>query len=283
MKVIIAYGLPGSGKTFYGRQMEERLEGIHIELDRPAEEGGPARISEVLTPEILSTAISRGCLYVDSLVTTNRSLLAAVGETWEALLENGFDENKTLIFEILAFQGTREQCIRNVGRRNDGRNVDVSVGSMPYEVIDDRKLENEVQRLGRGKSCRIVERKVWDDDIWDNHFQPLLDGSRRFTDGKTLIYSDDWSLGGTWGDCWGNSGTISADDEPKDFKEFDSLLETVCPNITFLQYKSIFENCVDKEQWNVNDYYGGFERRCRFRADIAKLYAELKRRGIIGQ
>lgn len=283
MKVVIAYGLPGSGKTYYGRQLEETHEGIHLELDRPSESGGPARISEALTPEIFSTAVFRGCLYVDSLVTTNRSLLAAVRETWEALLGNGFSENETLIFEILAFQGTRGQCIRNVGRRNDGRNVDVSAGGMPYEAIDARRLENAVQKLGRGKSCRITERKVWADDTWDNHFQPLLDRSGRHTDGKSLIYSEDWSLGGTWGDCWGNSGKIDADDEPKDFKEFDSLLEDVCPGITFLQYKSIFENCVDKEQWDVSDYYGGYERRCRFRADISRLYTELKKRGIIEQ
>lgn len=283
MKVVIAYGLPGSGKTHYGRRIEDRHEGIHIELDRPAEAGGPARISEMLTPEILSTAIFRGCLYVDSLVTTNRSLLAAIRETWEALLGNGFSENEPVIFEILAFQGTREQCTRNVERRKDGRNVEVSVGSMPYEAIDTRKLDDEIHSLGKEKLCRIVERKVWADDIWDNHFQPLLDRSLRHTDGKSLIYSDDWGLGGTWGDCWGNSGAIEPDEEPKDFKEFDSLLEDVCPGITFLQYKSIFENCVDKEQWDVSDYYGGRERRCRFRADIAKLYAELKRRGIIEQ
>ena len=95
-----------------------------------------------------------------------------------------------------------------------------------------------------------------------------------------FLKSDRWSNGGTWGNYWGDSGSIAAE-TPKEFIEFDELLEKLCPNITFLQYKRVRELCVTCESDYENDYYSGREEYSYWVCDLKQLHNALAERNLI--
>lgn len=83
------------------------------------------------------------------------------------------------------------------------------------------------------------------------------------------FYSEKWSNGGTWCDCWDNSGTISPQDPlPKSnvfdsnrkSKTFNTLIKQLCTSEDF-----ILDNCEFREEdCGEGDYYGGYEYRSRW-------------------
>lgn len=98
---------------------------------------------------------------------------------------------------------------------------------------------------------------------------------------KEQLLSDSWSLGGTFGNCWNDKlGTLSPE-SPKPFKEFDELLERICPNLTFLQYKKLERECTEIAEYEERDYYGGIEYRSYHKCDLRKLYNLLDEMGYI--
>lgn len=273
-KIIIAYGLPGSGKSYYGNKLEEDRKAFHIEMDGYIDRNGEyPSVRTTLMPSHFSYFKD---IYIDSLITTNDTLEQVIYDAFLAARDNGI---RCPSFEILEFEGTRQTCMENAKRRNDGRDVSVTIENIPLEQVDKKRIEAYVKGLGKDNIVVFMKRKVFDNSVWDIYFQPELDSYNG--DGERYIYSESWSQGGSWGDCWGNEGTIHAEEPPKVFKEFDELLEKICPDITFLQYKSISAECMDTEEWDEADYYGGVEYRARYRVDLKKLHDELTRRGII--
>ena len=87
-----------------------------------------------------------------------------------------------------------------------------------------------------------------------------------------MMCSDEWCLGGSWSDCYGNSGNVSADDQPTEFTEFDDLLTKICPNVTMLQYKKLYRECVTTKKRRECDYYGGVCEYARYVCNLRKLY-----------
>lgn len=73
---------------------------------------------------------------------------------------------------------------------------------------------------------------------------------------KYTVY---WCIGGRdGGNCWGNNYSYSIDAEEEPEIGIDELLEQVCPNITYLQYKKIIKDVVHKEQKEIREYYGNY-------------------------
>ena len=103
-------------------------------------------------------------------------------------------------------------------------------------------------------------------------------GLNRIKNDKYLI-SSSWSLGGTgWG--WdGKEYPLSAE-EPCNFDEFDSLLEYICPNLTFLQYKKLYSKCVDMQERTISDYYSRGNEGY-YVCDLEKLFEMLKEIGLV--
>ena len=94
--------------------------------------------------------------------------------------------------------------------------------------------------------------------------------------GDCLI-SNTWSLGGTYGSCWDDQlHSISAEPQPASFVEFDNLIEKIDPNIGFLKYKKIYNNCVEISTYRDHDYYGGSTENAQFKCDLKKLYNMLE-------
>ena len=70
-------------------------------------------------------------------------------------------------------------------------------------------------------------------------------------------------------------------DETPDFVEFDELIERVCPNISFIQYKNVYRKCVVQKTRTVYDYYGGSEEKAWWECDMKALYKILLEKGLV--
>lgn len=280
-KTIIAYGLPGSGKTYYGEQLAQKGNLTVISMDDHMEDGKYRPITEVVKEVLELRHYILNDIYIDALITTRDNLIKIVRELHKFFVnEEPKYRNYGKNFEIVYWDENRAACKENIRKRNDGRNVEVTIDNLPFEKLRESAVYNLIREIDIEIKTTFKERKVYmDGSNWEKYFQPLIDKDY-YTNGK-YFYSDEWSLGGSWGDCWGNSGSISADEQPNSFKEFDNLLEKVCPNITFIQYKTIYNECVSIDKRSIGDYYGGTEYRACFKLDVKKCYEMLLEKELI--
>jgi len=67
----------------------------------------------------------------------------------------------------------------------------------------------------------------------------------------------EWRTGGMWGgNCWGDQPSYSAESDPEpNFDELDTILEKVCPDIPYLQYKKL-DAFIKRDSYTQNEYYG---------------------------
>lgn len=271
MKYIITVGLPGSGKSTWAKNyrlsnVEKSYNGNKyrtqiIDCDLyfkqykrtfdSLEEYIYSEIDNIYKPNINE-------IIIDGLFTTNDDVIRILNNIFELL--NIGDE-----ILICQWYEDREQCIKNDLYRRD-INSNVTINNIKYEDIDIEKIRNNVGRIEVEKQYIEVYRKP-NYLIFADKYKINYDSEGKFT-------SDTWSGGGTWGNCWGDSGSIGPS-EPEDFDEFDELLENVCPNISFLQYKKIKSDCVELDYYDDYDYYGGSETRNFYVCDVENLYNTL--------
>ena len=269
--ITILYGLPGSGKTFYSKGLENILTSV-VHMDDYIVDGKYKPISDVLSG--LNGDIKRN-LVIDSLITTQDKLEEIIKETHDIFEKCGEPRyNLTIVY----WNEDRDACRENIARRADGRNVSVTINNIPFEEVDENSVRSFVYKMDRKVKLTFKHRYVFSNGNWDSHFQPLIDKSWDTED--KYFYSEDWSCGGDWGDCWGRHGEIEPDEKPE-FTDFYKLLEDVCPNISFIQYKIIFSECVEIEEFEENDYYGGTEYKSRYKLDVRKCYEMLRERNLI--
>jgi hypothetical protein len=92
-----------------------------------------------------------------------------------------------------------------------------------------------------------------------------------------------WVSGGQkGGSCWGSEGLhdIEAEEEPE-FEELDKVLEKVCPQISFLQYKRICSECIEKDSDCDNEYYGNWTKYSIKKVNLPKLFQTLKEKNFL--
>jgi hypothetical protein len=215
-------------------------------------------------------------IYIDCLITTNKKLKEIIKEVYNFYQK---ECNCRREWKVIWWEGNREACKKNAERRNDGRNVSVSIDRLPYEEVDEGGIRRFMSNLDSLTKINFERRRVYMDCNWDVYFQSLIDNCYE-SEGK-YYFSDSWSRGGSWGDCCGNHGNIHPDEQPSSFEQFDKLLEDICPNITFIQYKRVFNECVTIDEYSENDYYGGTEYKARYKLDVRKLYDMLRERSLI--
>lgn len=90
-----------------------------------------------------------------------------------------------------------------------------------------------------------------------------------------------WSLGGTHGNCYDSElSSVSGDVEP-DLTDLDLILEYYCPNISFLQYKTMYSKLLHRGTDSSGDYYGGSITYGYKYINLEELFEWLKEKGYI--
>lgn len=165
----------------------------------------------------------------------------------------------------------KEACLWNdKGRRNVG--AALSIELFELERIDVKKIESKF-----GVKTKLELHSI----VWKPGYMTVIEEDSKLycqvVDSKYLE-SDTWSLGGEiWG--WDGSKHSASAEPPLNFDAFDELLEKVCPTITFLQYKKLYNACVTMEEKTNSDYYSRIEV-AYWRCDLEKLWDMLEEMGI---
>jgi hypothetical protein len=179
---------------------------------------------------------------------------------------------------LIYWNEDRASCLHNDKGRRDV-SAETSINNLPYEKPNFQAFPEFSQK--RIQSMKVVRKSPA--ITWISEILKSLEYDEwnitHITDSMKLK-SDDWSLGGTWGDWRGESGTVEAD-TPLDFEKFDKVLEVICPSITFLKYKKLMSECCSIEQNYERDYYGGGVTRAQHVCDLQKLYDCLKEMNLI--
>ena len=94
-----------------------------------------------------------------------------------------------------------------------------------------------------------------------------------------------WTTGGECGgSCWDTGEhkhrPLTAEPEPE-FEDLDKILEAVCPNMSFLQYKRICSQCIEFDTDTRNEYYGNYTCIGIKRILLPKLFEVLKEKNLI--
>ena len=129
-------------------------------------------------------------------------------------------------------------------------------------------------------------------DAFRAHVRTLLGTEHTSGRGKTHFLNDididsaygnplvaRWTTGGmSGGNCWGDDAnySVTPEDEPED-EALDKILESVCPNLTFLQYRKLLKASVyDRDTDNQYEYYGNYTTYGTRKLCLDRVYTALK-------
>lgn len=281
----IMMGLPGSGKTHYCKNQHDfnnyDVEYIYIDLDEHMKE--TSDVGEILWDEFNKKCLTeqryyyenkKRDVYIDGLIL-NKDILkkiicACITYT------NDSSYTSTVSFVIHMWDDDRKVCIHNdkyrveSGQRTESS--EITIRNIVYESIFKRDIENIISSITEQTyPIHIINHEVYKVSSYNTILEPYKNDNH----GKEFLVSNTWSGGGTAGSCWSDGlTTISADPIPE-FTEFDDMLLNICPNISFLQYKKLYNSCVIVDEYQERDYYGGSETIYQYICDLKKLYNEM--------
>lgn len=265
MKLIITWGLPASGKTNYTNKTVKKLNSVYSKNSKTvsvSHDDFRSYNSKDYTKNFLYRLNSYlGGYYdiviADTLITTHEALANFLKEVNLFKVKN---------IEIQYWCEDRESCIWNDKyRRTDDSNI--TIMNLPIEKPTISRIKELVPTI---KNITVVTNNVVRKSNWqmfaDKYGIQHNDGEYR---------SSSWSMGGTSGNCWNNHiSTVSGEPQPN-FVEFDEMLEKICPTISFLQYKKIYNACVDTGSLIEGDYYGGSITYGYYTLNVQSFYDEL--------
>lgn len=275
MILRITMGLPGSGKTHWSTEETKKSRrydrrNMRIDFDNFTKR----KIDE----KRISQEIS-GCIrysYNEQTIIDGLFLTYADIEKLLSMLDPA---DWTYVKELTLewWRPDIEMCLINdKGRRSE--NASITIKNAKLEEVDSEfiaKLEEKFPKLkGKVKLNKhsIVMKPKW---------KAFAEEHELYIDDSGKVRGDSWCLGGSWGDCWGNHGSVSGEAPPDSFREFDAILEKVAPNISFLQYKRIYSECVQTDDYSDGDYYGGSTSHAYRYFYVEQLYNALKERELI--
>lgn len=268
-KVLILMGLPGSGKTFFAETYREtcgfycsKQDVNHIHIDQMVN-------SRFSACKDAADAIQKGYKrtarinILDGLFLTNQDVIKAIRSLPE----------KAESVEIHYWSPDKEACLYNdCGRRNKPAKAAIQGAEMELLDKDMIKEQADIETLN------VIYHKVEKKPLWKKKVEELMVNVQ---DGR-YIYSETWSLGGEYGNCWDSSMTpVDGDPEPAEFTELDQILEAVCPELTIRQYKDIYREYVGIKEKYESDYYGGGITYAYYCCNLEKLFNFLEKEGIL--
>lgn len=273
--INILIGLPGSGKSTFGNKMANNRHDMLIGFDDYIKDGKLSSYDEIWKDTFrYQTFYSPYFVILDGLFLTNSSRKSVIQSLIDYVEKK--KTNNGYCYRIIYhfWNEDRDACLHNdKGRRSVDSSI--TIKNAPYESVDVDYIEKDIKDYiydHRVKNHTVVRATVY-----DKFFQSY--GSTSEPD--IMKSEEEWTLGGTTRD-WNGSVELMRDETP-DFVEFDELIERICPNISFIQYKNIYRKCVTQKTRTDYDYYGGYEEKAWFECDMKTLYKILLEKGLISE
>lgn len=281
-KVLVMIGLPASGKTTFAKNYYNQYNKIgyysskgyrinHIDFDKFFESYRYNKYEKsVAIEKIINDHISLNHdneVILDGLFLTNEDIIR--------ILNKVRDRYDMTHIEIHYWKPNIENCLWNDKYRRQ-EHSEITIKNAKINVTN---IEEEIKTKYANVDVKIIEHEVIRKPEW----KVFADKYNIELNDTLKMKSASWCLGGSYQNCWGTGGSVSSEDQPTSYEDFDLLLEKICPNITFLQYKKLYNSCIEIETYNEHDYYGGSTEHAYFECDIEKLYNGLKQIGLTDQ
>ena len=260
-------GLPGSGKTMFAKKLSEQSYNKRIiDLDyifkySKSQEDKEKKIISAFKQELRFYCAE---IILDGLILTKEE----VKYFYDLACKVACVTRVIIDF----WNPDKEQCIINDSNRGRNQSAKETILKTNFDVLTEQDF---VKLFNRKVSISYFLHEVYRVPDYEKFF-----ASQGISMNGKYMESSDWSLGGTsWG--WdGSSRTIDPEPQPINFEEFDDLLFEICPNISFLFYKKLYNKTVDIYDYRDNDYYSETVN-ARYRCDLEKLYELLKKYNLI--
>lgn len=271
-QVHVCMGLPGSGKTYYLKNIVKHpyyfdLDNVTAEEFNKAMEEISYTLWQVSIPSS-SVGTYKG-LCLDTLIVSNDGLIKFVNK----VLEHCNFTNCELV--IHRFKPNREICMYNDrGRRK--LNSAIVIKNAEVEEFEVGKICSELySRFGRivFKEHDVVKKPDYKMLVTEENFNHKIDPS------TNILKSKEWIIGGEWGSYTGDIECIDGEAE-EEFTELDELLDLLAPNLYYRTYKKI-KTIIEKTERTEYGYYSSRTTYMRHEINVAELYALLEAEGAI--
>ena len=262
----IMMGLPGSGKTTYIHYNKKEKDNV-VNLDDPWISFTGDDIFKYAAKRASEYFIYYKTVWIDGLILTKSDVKNIIKNIDKKLLDDLTKRGFNLVVHIHQFELNRDACKNNDLKRTleHTRRIKsgITIDNADYEILSIR----DIGELEKSTSIKIEYEQlpVKKYGTYDLYFNQI------FNDNPDVLISEEWSLGGTWGNYRGEHGSVEADDKP-DFDKLDEILTTVCPSISFLQYKYIMKHFVNIVERSEGDYYGGYVDYAHYEANMKEIY-----------
>lgn len=284
-RFVITRGLPGSGKTtlltrLHDTDIKNEKYAIYVNADCYMKQGYSTAIPEawrfayynlhhddrLWNPDNDDTTI-----YIDALCTSTEAVAGLI----EAVISY-FNECRgwtNYDFTIYDFNEDRENCLRNNEFRakiNPSRSAALTIKRAEYDKLDNDKLISIVADYTADESrpitvtTHIIPATVWkyEDSSPVERIRANIMDAASMCGGilkNGVLYGESWVIGGREWNYTGTEWPVTPD-EGREFEEFDRLLEFVCPDISFLNYKKIKNEICKHNEFHESDYYSSYEK-----------------------
>ena len=297
----ILCGLPGSGKSTMAQEICNTTKEKYVNVDyympmnqfglEYSEKNIRRFVKETLSTYLFPYYLSDGynVIYIDGLFLTNASIHSLISAILDTIDNEIFPGEKyiSLKFIIEQWDENREACLKNDNYRflNNERNNKsaITIKNSTYEMIDINGINKWVVSKLNGLQAlkpsldkltfEKVEHTVKEYGTVDKlyHDYNIKDG---------ILKSNEWSAGGNWCSYDGRGGAIDAEPQP-DFDELDTILQNICPSISWLNYKYIMKHFVEVKETLENDYYGGTEYKRHYKCKFYDMMTWLKDNNLV--
>lgn len=259
--ITILWGLPGAGKSTYAQSLYVPYSGslartVDMDLIFRTNESQAVKMKK-LGNELLRCLQIYNEAVIDGLITTNAQARKIIDYLAVTL------SDYQLVFKIVYWKLDRESCLVNDKDRRT-KSSKFSIENMPFEIPNVDVLP-ECAGNNRITAMKTIRKSSM-------LGLALAAGINKYHIKDMKMYSDTWSLGGSYG-SYHDDGVHPVDaDDPLEFTELDNLLESIYPDISFLKYKKIKSECCSIEKENHSDYYDGGTTSAKHVCDLNKLH-----------